>query len=95
MERIAERAALLAPDDPTLAETYDRSCKLCHSVSGTGAPLTGDGADWRARMMQGMDVLLDHTIRGHNGMPPLGMCPDCTRQDFQDLIVFMAADAGE
>jgi len=92
---IAERAAELRPDDFVLAQTYDRSCRMCHGVEGTGAPLTGDGEAWAPRLAQGNRAMMDHTIRGFNGMPPLGMCPDCELQDFRDLITFMSTDASE
>lgn len=55
---------------------YDRSCALCHAAGVAGAPKTGDGADWAARMEQGMDVVYKHAIEGFTGdkgmMPPRG-----------------------
>jgi len=95
MAAVVERAATLRPDDFALAATYDRSCRNCHGIPGSGAPLTGDGEDWGPRVAQGNRTLLDHTIRGFNGMPPLGMCPDCDLQEFRDLIAFMATNADE
>jgi cytochrome c5 len=80
------------PGDAALAEIYQRSCKNCHAVSGSQAPITGEAA-WQSRMAKGMDTLLDNTINGYNGMPPLGMCFDCDEQQFRDLINFMAAPA--
>ena len=38
-----------------------------------------------------MDTLLDHSINGFQGMPPLGLCMQCTEADFRALIEFMAA----
>lgn len=37
-----------------------------------------------------MDVLLEHTINGYGGMPPLGSCADCDLQELTALIRFMA-----
>jgi len=92
MAQMAERAATLRPDDFALAQIYERSCMGCHANPASGAPLTGDGAAWAPRVAQGSRTLLDHTIRGFNGMPPLGMCPDCDLADFRALIAFMSTD---
>lgn len=95
MQAVAARAAELRPEDTALAAIYDRSCRNCHAVPGSGAPLTGDAEAWGPRVAQGGQVLLDHTIRGYNGMPPLGMCPDCSLDEFRVLIDFMTAGSGE
>lgn len=82
----------LAPPEPAIAEIYQRSCRSCHTVAATGAPLTGDAAAWAPRMEKGMDVLLDGVINGFGGMPPLGLCMDCSAAQFEALIRFMAAE---
>jgi cytochrome c5 len=43
-------------------------------------------------MAKGMDTLLDNTINGYKGMPPLGMCMDCGEEEFEALIRFMAGE---
>jgi len=90
---IAARAAELRPTDSALAATYDRSCRSCHANPSSGAPLTGDGAAWAPRLAQGNRTLLDHVVQGYKGMPPLGMCPGCSVEEFRALITFMATDA--
>lgn len=90
--QVVARAAELRPDDYALAQIYTRSCRGCHANPASGAPLTGDGEAWAPRIAQGSRTLLDHTIRGFNGMPPLGMCPDCDLADFRALIAFMSTD---
>jgi cytochrome c5 len=89
--QIEERAQSLMPDDPDLAEIYEYSCYSCHANPETGAPLAGDKTSWAPRIAKGMEVLLDNTINGFQGMPPLGMCMDCSEDQFRDLIVFMSA----
>ncbi|AZE48303.1 Cytochrome c5 [Pseudomonas chlororaphis] len=79
------------PDDPALARIYDSSCKLCHANPASGAPLTGDVQVWRPRIAQGADTLLDHSINGYNGMPPMGLCMQCSEEQFLALIRFMSA----
>ena len=91
----AAAAPDITPADPKLARLYAQTCKSCHALSGSGAPLAGDRAAWAPRVAQGMRVLLDHTAAGYKGMPPLGACADCTEKEFEALIRFMAGmDAG-
>jgi Cytochrome c5 len=83
-------AAALAPADPALAKVYDSSCKLCHANPASGAPQTGDGKAWQPRVAQGADSLLDHSINGFKGMPPMGLCMQCSEEQFLALIAFMS-----
>lgn len=76
--------------DPAVMRIYEQTCKACHGLPGTGAPLTGDAAAWAPRVAQGMDTLLEHTIAGFKGMPPLGSCGDCGEDEFRALIRYMA-----
>lgn len=87
------RAAV--PEDPELAKIYNRSCRNCHTVAATRAPLTGDTAAWSALMDKGMDVLVANVVNGIGGMPPFGLCMSCDADDFEALIRFMAADPPE
>ena len=77
-----------------MAAIYNRSCRNCHTIAATGAPLTGDSAAWSIRMEKGLDVLADNVVNGFGGMPPFGLCMDCNLEDFEALIVFMD-QAGE
>ena len=86
----APDAAAATPADPKLAKLYAQTCKACHTAPGSGAPQSGDTAAWQPRVAQGMPVLLEHTVRGYKGMPPLGSCMDCTEKEFEALIRFMA-----
>jgi cytochrome c5 len=79
-----------APLDPPLARTYQAVCAECHARPGIGAPLTGVDADWRERRPKGMDALLESTVAGYRGMPPLGECGRCSVDDFRKLIAYMA-----
>ena len=80
-----------SPSDAALADLYNRSCISCHSVEGAGAPLTGHKADWDARLSaRGMEGLLKSTKEGKATMSAMGMCMDCTDEDFTQLIKYMA-----
>ncbi|MGQ0585617.1 MAG: c-type cytochrome [Gammaproteobacteria bacterium] len=87
----AASASTATPADPRLAKLYAQTCKACHSLPGTGAPLAGDRAAWAPRVAQGMPVLIERTIGGYKGMPPLGGCMDCAEKEYEALIRFMAA----
>jgi cytochrome c5 len=75
---------------PEVIAIYNRSCRSCHAQGQGRAPLTGAREAWAPRLAQGMDVLLDHTINGYQGMPPMGMCFDCEEADFVALINYMS-----
>ena len=81
----------LTPSDPAIASIYNRSCRNCHTIAATGAPLTGDQASWAKRMTKGMDTLVDNVVNGFGGMPPFGMCMDCDLEQFEALTTFMAS----
>src|SRR5688572_1796355 len=70
------------PADPNLARLYAHACKSCHAPGAGGAALAGDRAAWQSRVVQGMGVLLEHTVAGSKGMPPLGAGMDCSEKEF-------------
>lgn len=80
----------LRPADVALAAKYERSCALCHARPGSGAPLVGDASAWAPRLAQGADVLATHVAQGLGGMPPHGLCADCTDADVRALIAFLS-----
>ena len=90
---LAEASANLQPDDSELAAIYARSCRSCHTLASTGAPLTGDSAAWQLRLAKGMPQLLNSVVNGFGGMPPFGLCMDCDAAQFEALINFMAQPA--
>jgi cytochrome c5 len=85
-----ERAATLLPADSRLAMLYTQSCKLCHAIAGSVAPLTGDRSAWESRWEKGLSALTQNVIVGLNGMPPGGQCFACSAEDYTALIKFMA-----
>lgn len=81
----------LQPADAELAAIYNRSCRSCHTIAATRSPLTGDTDAWAMRMQKGMDVLVNNVISGIGGMPPYGLCMDCSADEFEALIEFMSS----
>ena len=74
-------------------DTYNRTCRICHDNGVGGAPKTGDVDAWRPRLEKGMESLIRATNRGVNGMPPKGMCYECSDQDYEALISYMSTTA--
>lgn len=68
---------------------YKTSCTFCHTSGAAGAPKTGDKAAWAPRMEKGMDTLVANTRKGIGAMPPMGMCNQCSDEDFKALIEYM------
>lgn len=81
--------------DPFTVELYQTSCKICHADAVGGAPKSFDVSEWAERLSKGKDVLLANAIGGYKGMPPLGMCSDCTQEDLVDLIDYMSAEKAQ
>ena len=75
-------------------EKYQRSCFACHSSGAAGAPKTHDVAAWQPRMEKGMPALVLSVKNGLNGMPPTGLCSDCTDEEYAAMIEYMASPAG-
>jgi cytochrome c5 len=74
-------------------DKYNKSCLICHAAGVANAPKTGDAAAWEPRLAKGMDVLVSSVEKGMGAMPPRGMCNDCSKEEFQALIEFMAKPA--
>lgn len=85
-----QQSAALKPADARLATLYEGSCKACHTVKDSLAPLTGDRTLWDPRWARGEDALLASAIQGKGGMPAGGQCFECTPEDLKALIAFMA-----
>jgi len=73
--------------------SYQSSCFACHFSGAAGAPKTGDAEAWAPRLEKGMDVLVASVRNGMGAMPPTGLCADCSDEEYQALIEFMAAPA--
>lgn len=89
-EQLLANAQILQPTDASLNEVYQRSCRNCHILPSTKAPLTGDVTAWKERLDKGRETLLSNVINGFGGMPPFGLCMDCNAEQFNALIDFMA-----
>ncbi len=87
-------AVVIAPAfaEPNM-EKYNKACAVCHEQGVAGAPKTGDAAAWEPRLAKGMETLLGSVKNGLNAMPPMGMCFDCTDEEYTALITYMSTAA--
>jgi cytochrome c5 len=84
--------AMSAQAQPNM-EKYNKSCVVCHDQGVAGAPKTGDAAAWEPRVAKGMDALMASVKNGLNAMPPMGMCFDCSDDEYMALIKYMSTPA--
>lgn len=69
---------------------YNRYCFSCHAAGVAGAPRVGDRAAWAPRVDRGSAALLETTIAGiAPGMPPRGLCSECSDDELAAAIDFM------
>ena len=78
--------------DESVTGKWARSCALCHVTGEGGAPRLGNRSEWQARLAQGEQGLLTHTIEGFNNMPPLGYCMGCEMEDLRAMIKLMIGE---
>lgn len=74
----------------SVKELYDKSCTFCHASGAAGAPVSHDEAAWEPRMEKDMETLVKHAREGYKGMPPKGMCNDCSDEEYRALIEYMS-----
>ncbi len=70
-------------------DVYNKSCKTCHDAGMAGAPKLGAPDDWTARIDKGMDTLYTSAISGFQGMPPKGLCMDCSDDELKAAVDYM------
>lgn len=73
---------------------YTSVCLSCHDAGLAGAPKTGDTAGWAARLAKGYDLLVEHAIKGFNGMPARGGAADLTDDEIRRAVAYMANKSG-
>ena len=68
---------------------YNKACASCHEDGKQGAPKLDDISNWKKRLFQGEEVLDQHALNGHFGMPAKGGHPDYSDQDIIDAVHFI------
>ncbi|MFT6122977.1 MAG: cytochrome c5 [Oleiphilaceae bacterium] len=87
---INKKRAKIVPISAELRAIYQRSCKNCHEVKATGAPLSGDKKRWNTILGKGMAIVLDRAMSGYQGMPAFGQCFECSPEQIEALIIYMS-----
>lgn len=81
-----EESQLRAP----LQAKYDANCGTCHEAGAADAPRRGDAVDFGHRLeRRGRDGLLATVKSGNRGMPPRGLCYDCTDEELGELVDYL------
>ena len=70
-------------------EVYDTACTTCHAIALAGAPKFGDRLSWGERANEDLDHLVETVTNGLGGMPPMGMCMDCSQEELSDAVQYM------
>ena len=70
-------------------EIYDAACTTCHAIGLAGAPLFGNKVIWGERANIDLAVLVETVTNGLGGMPPMGMCMDCSQEELTNSVQYM------
>ena len=70
-------------------EIYGTACQTCHGIGLAGAPMFGEKISWGERANKDLDKLVETVTNGLNGMPPMGMCMDCTQEELTSSVQYM------
>jgi len=74
-------------------KVYDSTCTACHAAGIANAPKLGDKAAWAPRIKQGMDALVQSSIKGKGAMPPKGGNASLSDADLRAAIEYMVSQA--
>lgn len=70
-------------------EIVNTKCNVCHASGAGGAPKVGSVDDWAPRVAKGVDVLYGSVVNGFQGMPPKGLCMDCSPEEIHAAVDHM------
>ena len=81
-------------------QVYNAVCIACHAAPGVcGAPALGDGDAWAARIAQGTDTLIEHTLHGFSGstgvMPRKGGRVDLSDEEIIGAVEYMVEQVAQ
>ncbi|GGW66801.1 c-type cytochrome [Alishewanella tabrizica] len=81
-------AAAAASGPRSGEQVYQQACFACHGTGALDAPKP-QSAEWKPRLEQGFDLLLQHSIDGIRNMPARGTCTTCSDDEIAAAIRFM------
>lgn len=75
------------------AAVYNGGCNVCHTAGLAGAPKPGDTVAWQPRIAQGLEMLVEHAIKGYQGeagiMPAKGGNPALSDEEVAAAVEYM------
>lgn len=74
------------PDGKTV---YEQHCQMCHATGAANSPKFGNQNDWKKRIAQGENTLVEHALHGYKNMPPKGGCPECSNESVAAAVKYM------
>ncbi len=92
-QQAAEQPIQLAAGSIDGESVYNGICTACHTPGVAGSPKLGDAAAWKDRIAQGMDMMVEHAIKGFQGkvgvMPPKGGNPSLSDEEIAAAVQYM------
>jgi len=70
-------------------QVYANACMTCHSIGLAGAPKFADATTWGMRPDKGLAALTMSVKNGLGGMPPKGLCMDCSDDELSSAVQHM------
>jgi cytochrome c5 len=90
----APAAAPAAAGGMSGEQVYNATCTVCHTAGVAGAPKVGDKAAWEPRMGQGLDALVNSSLKGKGVMPPKGGNTSLSDAEVKSAVEFMLEKTG-
>lgn len=87
------KKAYSSPQQISGEDLVKTHCQNCHASGKDGAPRIGNMTDWSPRLKQGIDVLVQSSIRGHNAMPARSGMNHLSDADMKAAVSYMANQA--
>jgi cytochrome c5 len=90
----AQAAAPAAAAEQAGEAVYNKACVACHTTGVAGAPKLGDKTAWEPRLAQGMDALVNSSLKGKGAMPPKGGNMSLSDADVKSAVQYMLEKSG-
>lgn len=78
-----------APSTGTGEKLVGNHCVKCHGPGLEGAPRIEQFSDWKPRLQNGIDALVQSAIAGHKGMPSRAGLAYLSDTDLRNAAIFM------
>jgi len=88
---VVNAQAVLASQVSPGRVVYEKTCSACHATGVMDAPKFGNADNWKPRIKQGRDVLIQHALEGYKQMPAKGGDSTLARPDVIAAIDYMTA----